>query len=108
MKGGLESIRVAIRVRPYMKNELGRGNIIFLDENNDNKIKVGKDNNYYEGVYDKIFGFYSRQLEVFEFIRPLIPDVLDGINCTVLTYGQTGSGKTFTMFGADWTHNEKY
>ena len=108
MKTGLESIRVAVRVRPYMKNELGRGNVIFIDPNNDTKIKVGRDNNYYEGIYDKIFGFYSRQLEIFEFVKPLINDVLEGINCTVLSYGQTGSGKTFTMFGSDWTHNERY
>jgi len=108
MKGGLESIRVAVRVRPYMKQELGRGNVIFIDPNNETKIKVGKDNNYYEGIYDKIFGFYSKQLEIFEFVKPLIYDVLEGINCTVLSYGQTGSGKTFTMFGADWTYNEKY
>ena len=107
MKGELESIRVAVRVRPYMKNELGKGNVIFLDPNEENKIKIGKDNNFYEGTYDKIFGFHSKQLEIFEFVKPLIQDVLEGINSTVLTYGQTGSGKTFTMFGSDWTHNEK-
>ena len=88
-----ESIRVAVRVRPYMKEELGRGNVIFIDPNEEKKIKVGKDNNYYEGIYDRVFGFYSRQNEIFEFVRPLITNVFEGINSTVFTYGQTGSGK---------------
>lgn len=30
-------------------------------------------------------------------ITPLVHDLFDGINGTVLAYGQTGSGKTYTM-----------
>lgn len=30
-------------------------------------------------------------------ISPLVQDLFDGINGTVLAYGQTGSGKTYTM-----------
>lgn len=96
-----ESIKVAVRVRPYMKNELGRGNVIFIDPNFEKKIKIGKDNNYYEGTYDKVFGFYSRQNEIFDFVKPLIKDVFEGINCTVFTYGQTGSGKVIIFFQID-------
>ena len=93
MKENEESIKVAVRVRPYMKNELGRGNVIFIDPEDEKKIKVGKDNNYYEWIYDTVFGFFSRQNDIFEFVKPLITDVFEGINCTVFTYGQTGSGK---------------
>lgn len=32
-----------------------------------------------------------------EMISPLVQDLFDGINGTVLAYGQTGSGKTYTM-----------
>ena len=32
-----------------------------------------------------------------EMITPLVHDLFDGINGTVLAYGQTGSGKTYTM-----------
>lgn len=39
------------------------------------------------------------QAEVFDEIRPLVSNALDGYNCTVLAYGQTGSGKTWTMSG---------
>jgi hypothetical protein len=31
--------------------------------------------------------------------RPLVTDLLDGYNCSLLAYGQTGSGKTHTMMG---------
>lgn len=30
-------------------------------------------------------------------VNPLIPDIFQGFNATVLAYGATGSGKTFTM-----------
>lgn len=35
-----------------------------------------------------------------ETVYPLLPQVLDGYNGTVMCYGQTGGGKTFTMTGA--------
>lgn len=31
----------------------------------------------------------------------LIPNLVDGFNCSVFCYGPTGTGKTFTMFGTD-------
>jgi superfamily II DNA/RNA helicase len=34
-----------------------------------------------------------------QIVAPIIPQFLNGYNCTVFTYGQTGSGKTYTMFG---------
>lgn len=40
------------------------------------------------------------QTDVYEAsVRPLVCDVMNGINATLFAYGQTGSGKTFTMFG---------
>merc|ERR1719504_490493 len=40
------------------------------------------------------------QEEVFQTVaKPVIEDVLQGINGTVFAYGQTGSGKTFTITG---------
>ena len=32
-------------------------------------------------------------------VTPLIPQVLEGYDCTVFAYGQTGTGKTYTMEG---------
>lgn len=32
----------------------------------------------------------------------VIPYILDGINCCIMTYGQTNTGKTYTMYGKGW------
>ena len=50
--------------------------------------------------FDKVFGVYSRQEEVYEsMVRPIVDEVLKGFNCTIFAYGQTGTGKTHTMEG---------
>ena len=36
---------------------------------------------------------------MYSFVEDCIPNVLQGVNCTIFAYGQTGSGKTYTMFG---------
>lgn len=59
-----------------------------------------------DSSYDRVFNQYTRQSEIFEFVRENINDVLDGYNSTIFAYGQTGSGKTFTMFGPHWDDNQ--
>ena len=50
--------------------------------------------------FDKVFGQYSTQEEVFEtVVRPIVQECLEGFNCTIFAYGQTGTGKTHTMEG---------
>ncbi|RYD70932.1 MAG: hypothetical protein EOP84_25795 [Verrucomicrobiaceae bacterium] len=50
--------------------------------------------------FDKVFGMYSTQLEVFETsVRPILKEAMNGFNCTVFAYGPTGTGKTFSMEG---------
>ena len=50
--------------------------------------------------FDKVFGMYSTQEEVFEqMVRPIVQEALEGFNCTIFAYGQTGTGKTHTMEG---------
>jgi len=120
-----ENINVSVRVRPFLKNEMAKGDIIFIDNNNNNnidnntnitnnnkpyksnnKIKIGKGSNFYEGNYNKVFSETSTQSDVFDFVKEAIPDLINGINNTIFAYGQTGSGKTYTMFGSDWTNYE--
>ncbi len=103
----LENIKVAIRVRPFLKSESTNDNIIFTDPQDDRKIKLIKSENCFEGFYDKIYSARSSQDDLFKFVRNSVEDVLNGINSTIFTYGQTGSGKTYTMFGSDWTLNEE-
>lgn len=50
--------------------------------------------------YDKVFGMYSRQDEIFEqMIKPVVDEAMEGYNCTVFAYGPTGTGKTHTIEG---------
>jgi len=50
--------------------------------------------------FDRILGMDSTQPEVFSIIaQPLIKDILQGYNATILAYGQSGTGKTHTMEG---------
>ncbi|GBG31451.1 Kinesin-related protein 5 [Hondaea fermentalgiana] len=50
--------------------------------------------------FDHVFDPASSQADVFESVgKPLVDNVLEGINGCLLAYGQTGAGKTFTTFG---------
>lgn len=51
-------------------------------------------------AFDGVFSSEATQQAVFDRVAaPLIEDVLNGYNSTLLAYGQTGSGKTYTMLG---------
>lgn len=51
-------------------------------------------------TFDRVFGMYSTQEEVFtSVVRPIVDEALAGFNCTIFAYGQTGTGKvTFAFF----------
>jgi hypothetical protein len=95
-----DKIKVSIRIRPLLQSELANEDII---DNDENKIKIGKDNKFYEGHYDRIFNKNTTQSNLFDFVKDEVAEVINGINCTLFAYGQTNSGKTYTMFGSDWT-----
>ncbi len=101
-----ENLKVAVRIRPILPIERLKETIVYTEPNDDRKIRIQKQTNFYEGYYDKVFKPSSTQKEIFNFINDQLEDVLDGVNSTILTYGQTGSGKTYTMFGSDWTMND--
>jgi len=47
--------------------------------------------------FDNVFTAFSTQEEVFEAtVKPVILDVMRGLESTVFAYGQTGTGKTHT------------
>ncbi|TKY61463.1 Kinesin- protein PSS1 [Spatholobus suberectus] len=50
--------------------------------------------------FDRVFYEKSEQADVYQFLAlPIVRDVVDAINGTVITYGQTGAGKTYSMEG---------
>lgn len=42
---------------------------------------------------------HNTQEEIFEELKPLLLNVVDGFNVCIFAFGPTGTGKTFTMMG---------
>ncbi|XP_021282528.1 kinesin-like protein KIN-14G [Herrania umbratica] len=96
------NIRVYCRVRPFLSGQ--SNSLSSVDNRDDSTITIITPSKYgKEGrksfTFNKIFGPYVTQAEVFSDTQPLIRSVLDGYNVCIFAYGQTGSGKTYTMTG---------
>jgi hypothetical protein len=58
-------------------------------------------------MYDHVFDMDSTQEEVFDKVGdPVLNNILDGFNGTIMAYGQTSSGKTHTMQGYDLSEKD--
>lgn len=72
---------------------------------NNYKQLIIKDSNRSEEMsfmYDLVFDTDSTQEQVYEKVGgPVLNNILDGFNGTIMAYGQTSSGKTHTMQGYD-------
>lgn len=50
--------------------------------------------------FDRVFSQAADQSMLYEdVVKPILDDMLNGMNCTIFAYGQTGTGKTYTMSG---------
>ncbi|WOG84332.1 hypothetical protein DCAR_0103515 [Daucus carota subsp. sativus] len=96
----MANVTVCARFRPLNSREadcddlcirgLDAESFIFKDEK-DEELKFS---------FDRVFYPESEQAEVFEFVAlPIIKDVFNAVNGTIITYGQTGAGKTYSMEG---------
>jgi kinesin family protein 11 len=92
------NVQVVVRCRPLNQEERKTSQPTVVTCDSENKtIKlaygpVGKKimKNF---TFDRVFGAYSRQEEVFEsVVRPIVDETLAGFNCTIFAYGQTGTG----------------
>jgi len=99
------NVQVAVRCRPLNSEEkkTGQATVVTCDSQ-DKRINIAygptgkKISKSFQ--FDKVFGVYSTQDEVFEqIVRPIVDETLAGFNCTIFAYGQTGTGKTHTMEG---------
>eukprot|EP00760_Papus_ankaliazontas_P022487 PhM_4_TR18865/c0_g1_i1/m.19571/K10396/KIF5; kinesin family member 5 len=114
-----ENVRVVLRVRPPNELELqeqrSREEQEGAAEGSGTAVTIAPDNRRvtlrvrstserkdldYTFRYDTVFGDAAQQVNVTDAVLdPLLSDVFDGYNASVLAYGQTGSGKTYTMMG---------
>ena len=105
------NVQVAVRCRPSNAEEKKSGVPVVISTNQEKKsvdVSYGASTKKQSKTYsfDKVFGAYSTQEEVFEaLVSPIIQECLAGYNSTIFCYGQTGTGKTHTMEG-DIHHEE--
>jgi kinesin family protein 4/21/27 len=93
----MESVQVAVRIRPLVESEISRGCQLCLDTvPNEPQIQVrGTDRAF---TYNFVFGPEHNQSYVYDSaVKGLVARLFKGYNITVLAYGQTGSGKTYSM-----------
>ena len=90
-----QAIKVFVRVRPPISNEVTEENAINTPSNTSIKLSSSKHN--LTCAYNHVFADTTTQDEVFEEVRPLLSDVLGGYNGCIFAYGQTSAGKTHTM-----------
>ncbi|CAG9859329.1 unnamed protein product [Phyllotreta striolata] len=93
------SIRVAVRVRPLLENEISKGSkevVEVVDANKQVVIRsVDRDAAY---TFDHVFNSKTEETHVYKSsVKSLVENLFKGFNVTILAYGQTGSGKTHTM-----------
>ncbi|KAK9498578.1 hypothetical protein O3M35_003179 [Rhynocoris fuscipes] len=93
----MESVQVALRIRPLSENEISMGCQPCLERvPNEPQVKVGKGNMLY--TFNYVFDEFEGQSKVYNVaVKELIEKLFKGYNLTILAYGQTGSGKTYTM-----------
>jgi kinesin family protein C1 len=98
------NIRVYVRVRPFVRELDSRGS----DNSIDTPIEVLPDERViniigryedYSFEYDKVFGDWVSQSDLFDDLSDFVQSAIDGYDVCVFSYGQTGSGKTHTMQG---------
>ncbi|KAI5084376.1 hypothetical protein GOP47_0000545 [Adiantum capillus-veneris] len=98
-----ERVRVTVRARPFMKVEEGHENEIPVVFVNPVKSTVtvrrkGSFVDYTEFKFDAVLGDSATQADVYQVAaQPIVLDVLEGYNGTIMAYGQTGAGKTYTL-----------
>ncbi|RVE47268.1 hypothetical protein evm_008065 [Chilo suppressalis] len=94
-KNTIDTVQVALRIRPLMKQEIERGCDECIDVvNGEPQVQI-KDLAF---TYNFVFPQHITQQEFYDTaVKGLIGRLFQGYNVTILAYGQTGSGKTYTM-----------
>jgi kinesin family protein 11 len=97
-KGTVSNIQVAIRCRPQNVEEKKTNQIAVACDIEGHTVKISHGSSLAKKStrtldFDRVFGMYSQQLEVYEaMVKPIVEEAVRGYNCTVFAYGQTGTG----------------
>ena len=91
-----EALKEFVRVRPPISAEVSVPNAVLTSRDG---VSVSSAKTNVQCSYDLVLGETSEQADVFNNVKPLLNDVLNGINGTVFAYGQTSAGKSHTMIG---------
>ena len=90
-----DAVKVAVRIRPLIANEIAKGYRNVVDVNPDINQISANDKSF---TYNYAFPISTSHQEFYnKAIHPMIDNLFKGFNVTILAYGQTGSGKTHTM-----------
>ena len=92
-----EGLTVFVRVRPPILKEVKEQFAVHC--RGTQSISVTSESKETTCTYDYVFNDVSEQGQVFEKVKPLLVDVLSGINSCIFAYGQTSAGKSYTMIG---------
>ncbi|XP_065828144.1 kinesin-like protein KIF28 [Oscarella lobularis] len=116
-----ESVKVAVRVRPFNTREKERKARLVIDMHGQTTLirdpdsegaepkKFAFDYSYWShdgfeadvnGVLTPVSARYADQNRVFDDLgRGVLDNAFKGYNCSLFAYGQTGSGKSYSMVG---------
>ncbi|CAM6114745.1 unnamed protein product [Calypogeia fissa] len=100
----MSNVAVYVRFRPQNAKEARDGTSVVPPESADYQSFALQDETYVETTFsfDRVFYKDSSQVDVYDAVAlPIVRDVMNAINGTILAYGQTGAGKTYTMEGPD-------
>lgn len=105
-----EFIRTIVRICPVENREECKKNRAVINVDSINQLEIFGENDSFEEIensrrnfqLDFVFLKNAAQKEVFnEAFAPLVEQVIQGINVSVIAMGPTGYGKTYTLFGGD-------
>ncbi|GLD99632.1 hypothetical protein PINS_up008358 [Pythium insidiosum] len=94
-------VRVAVRVRPpdyRIPKDETRPPCVVPSPQSTVSVDYQHESQSKTFTFDHVFGSDATQEDVYvTSLQPLMTQLLDGYNVTVIAYGQTGSGKTYTV-----------
>ncbi|KAI6645723.1 KIF5C protein [Oopsacas minuta] len=117
-----QNFKVCVRVRPLIPREHLTGSITCVDlppdqqtvqiykpsptttiDGNPNTLVQTPDSNTtkeHTFSFDRVYGPATTQLDLYSTaVRPVVLNILEGYNGSIIAYGQTSAGKTYTMEG---------